>query len=194
LAATVDGGTGEDYLFNNLPSDLDFGLHDTAHETCVRTTSQGGRSSRVSRGTFEVHRAERGISRRLLRVVKYWLGTRECRYLLELSAHPEAACHAEGRGFESHQPLTFESPAHRQVGSPGGKSNHPRISPSILGTSAQMTPMRGRSAAISADSASLSAAGRSPRVAGVWQGEKGSVHCPRLSEFLLPLHVSPTWR
>src|SRR4029077_13987262 len=25
-------------------------------------------------------------------------------------------------------------------------------------------------------------------------GEKGSVHCPRLSEFLLPLHVSPTWR
>jgi hypothetical protein len=60
LAATVDGGTGEDYLFNNLPSDLDFGLHDTAHETCVRTTSQGGRSSRVSRGTFEVHRADRG--------------------------------------------------------------------------------------------------------------------------------------
>jgi hypothetical protein len=40
-----------------------------------------------------------------------------------------ANCHAEGRGFESHQPLRFDSPALRQVGLPGGKSNHPRISP-----------------------------------------------------------------
>ena len=36
-----------------------------------------------------------------------------------------SACHAEGRGFESLQPLRFESPALGQVGLPGGKSNHP---------------------------------------------------------------------
>ncbi len=43
-------------------------------------------------------------------------------------------CHAEGRGFESLQPLHAKARSgagFRRSGSPNGKSNHPRISPSF---------------------------------------------------------------
>jgi hypothetical protein len=38
-------------------------------------------------------------------------------------------CHAEGREFESLQPLRFESPAHGHFATRRGNWNHPRISP-----------------------------------------------------------------
>jgi hypothetical protein len=54
-----------------------------------------------------------------------------------------ANCHAEDRGFESLQPLRFESPASGLLAFPVGKSNHPRISPPFWALVPKMTPMRG---------------------------------------------------
>jgi hypothetical protein len=57
-----------------------------------------------------------------------------------------SACHAEGRGFESHQPLFAKARSGAgfpRSGEVFGKSNHPRISPPFQALVPRMTPMRG---------------------------------------------------
>lgn len=73
-----------------------------------------------------------------------------------------SACHAEGRGFESLQPLFRDSPACGRVGSGAGARNPIKPSPhiaSILGTSSQNDTDAQGLTAISADSASLPGGG-----------------------------------